>query len=165
MDNRRNPQPAARAEHSELNPINLEDFIEPVDQEELQAQVDDMLYLIELAKECRKEVFAFDPQRVKREPQLAKMKRRLKGIQQENKFLEEKIIVSATQSMKREAKAEESHCHRKEASAQFCGSPRAVKPKKGSGNDTLVAALKDFNKQAHNEIMKLSKEIEASESN
>jgi hypothetical protein len=72
---------------SEINQSELEDLIDPPNQEEIEANIHDIMKIISFAKKLRKEAYSFSPSKMKKEKRIKRAKKEISILKSQSSNL------------------------------------------------------------------------------
>lgn len=65
---------------SDINHSDLEDFIDPANQEEIEEDIHTIMKIIAVAKKSRTEAYNFNPAKLKKEKRIKKVKKEIQNL-------------------------------------------------------------------------------------
>ncbi|OMJ71300.1 hypothetical protein SteCoe_30540 [Stentor coeruleus] len=158
---------------SDINHSDLEDFIDPANQEEIEEDIHTIMKIIAVAKKSRTEAYNFNPAKLKKEKRIKKAKKEIQNLKAQSSAIsrENNLLKKEIRHLEKNQKEETPYApksklfkrptvQQRENVTNFLNSIENLQD-----TSSLIKGLKLFNQQAEEEIKKLNKEIESDKYN
>ncbi|OMJ93219.1 hypothetical protein SteCoe_3793 [Stentor coeruleus] len=158
---------------SDVNHSDLEEFIDPANQEEIEEDIHTIMKIIAVAKKSRTEAYNFNPAKLKKEKRIKKVKKEISNLKAQSSAIsrENNLLKKEIRHLEKNQKDETPYApksklfkrptvQQRENVTNFLNSIENLQD-----TSSLIKSLKLFNQQAEEEIKKLNKEIESDKYN
>lgn len=87
-----------------LDAEDIEDYVDPVDKEEITKSIHTIFEIVSSAKKLRKDSYSFDPKKVNKEKQIKKAKKELQRLKSQSSALARENNVNLNRTIRKNSK-------------------------------------------------------------